>query len=60
MDFLNTFEKRERRIVHVPLGRFGEAVEVAKVALFRMSDFVCAIRLHSPNTPQWRLMTAVT
>jgi len=60
MDFLNTPEKRDRRMVHVPLGRFGEAVEVAKVALFRMCDFVCAIRHRSPNTPQWRLMTAAT
>ena len=27
MDFLNTPEKRERRLVHLPMGRFGEAVE---------------------------------
>ena len=35
MDFLNTAEKRDRRMVHLPMGRFGEAVEVAKGALFR-------------------------
>ena len=35
MDFLNTTEKRERRLVHLPMGRFGEAVELAKAALFR-------------------------
>ena len=35
MDFLNTQEKRDRRLVHLPMGRFGEAVEVAKAALFR-------------------------
>ena len=35
MDFLNTEEKRDRRLVHLPMGRFGEAVEVAKGALFR-------------------------
>ena len=35
MDFLNTDEKRNRRLVHLPMGRFGEAVEVAKGALFR-------------------------
>ena len=35
MDFLNTAEKRDRRLVHLPMGRFGEAVEVAKGALFR-------------------------
>ena len=37
MDFLNTAEKRDRRMVHLPMGRFGEAVEVAKGALFRTS-----------------------
>ncbi|KAG5644579.1 hypothetical protein DXG03_008153 [Asterophora parasitica] len=37
MDFLNTEEKRERRLVHLPMGRFGEAVELAKAALFRTS-----------------------
>lgn len=36
MDFLNTTEKRERRLVHLPMGRFGEAVELAKAALFCM------------------------
>ena len=34
MDFLNTPEKRDRRLIHLPMGRFGEAVEVAKGALF--------------------------
>lgn len=34
MDFLNTEEKRERRLVHLPMGRFGEAIEQAKAALF--------------------------
>ena len=38
MDFLNTEEKRQRRMVHLPMGRFGEAIEVAKGALFRMSS----------------------
>ncbi|CAL1701623.1 unnamed protein product [Somion occarium] len=38
MDFLNTPEKRDRRLVHLPMGRFGEAVEVAKGALFLASD----------------------
>lgn len=36
MDFLNTAEKRDRRLVHLPLGRFGEAIEVARGALFCM------------------------
>ena len=35
MDFLNTDEKKNRRLVHLPMGRFGEAIEVARGALFR-------------------------
>ncbi len=35
MDFLNTEDKRQRRMVHLPMGRFGEAIEIAKGALFR-------------------------
>ncbi|KAF4619745.1 hypothetical protein D9613_005386 [Agrocybe pediades] len=38
MDFLNTEEKRQRRMVHIPMGRFGEAVELARAALFLASD----------------------
>ncbi|EIM88170.1 short-chain dehydrogenase [Stereum hirsutum FP-91666 SS1] len=38
MDFLNTPEKKERRVVHLPMGRFGEAVEIAKAALFLGTD----------------------
>ncbi|KAL4241529.1 NAD(P)-binding domain superfamily protein [Abortiporus biennis] len=38
MDFLNTTEKRERRMVHLPMGRFGEAIEIAQGALFLASD----------------------
>ena len=32
--FLDTDEKRNRRLVHVPMGRFGEAAEMARAALF--------------------------
>lgn len=35
MDFLNTPEKLNRRMVHCPMGRFGEAVEQAKAVVFR-------------------------
>jgi NAD(P)-dependent dehydrogenase (short-subunit alcohol dehydrogenase family) len=38
MKFLDTGEKRQRRLVHVPMGRFGLADEVAKSALFLASD----------------------
>ncbi|THV05453.1 NAD(P)-binding protein [Dendrothele bispora CBS 962.96] len=38
MNFLNTEEKRQRRMVHLPMGRFGEAIEQAKAALFLASD----------------------
>ncbi len=38
MNFLNTPEKKQRRLVHIPIGRFGEAAEMAKAALFLASD----------------------
>ena len=31
-------EKKQWRLVHVPMGRFGEAEEMAKGALFLASD----------------------
>jgi NAD(P)-dependent dehydrogenase (short-subunit alcohol dehydrogenase family) len=38
MKFLNTEQKKQRRLVHIPMGRFGEAKEVAQAALFLASD----------------------
>jgi NAD(P)-dependent dehydrogenase (short-subunit alcohol dehydrogenase family) len=38
MKFLNTDEKKQRRLVHIPMGRFGEAKEIARAALFLVSD----------------------
>jgi len=38
MKYLNTEAKRQRRLVHVPMGRFGEAEEIASAALYLASD----------------------
>ena len=38
MKFLNTDEKKQRRLVHIPMGRFGEAKEMAQAALWLASD----------------------
>jgi NAD(P)-dependent dehydrogenase (short-subunit alcohol dehydrogenase family) len=38
MKVLDTEEKRERRLVHVPMGRFGEPGELAAAALWLASD----------------------
>src|SRR4029079_12780691 len=35
---LDTEEKRNRRLVHIPIGRFGRAEEVVQAALFLASD----------------------
>jgi len=38
MNFLDTQAKRQRRLVHIPMGRFGEAKEMAQAALFLASE----------------------
>ncbi|MDP3983761.1 MAG: SDR family oxidoreductase, partial [Acidimicrobiia bacterium] len=37
MKFLDTEEKKQRRLVHIPMGRFGEAKEMAQAALWLAS-----------------------
>lgn len=38
MKFLDSEEKKQRRLVHVPMGRFGEASEMARAALYLASE----------------------
>ncbi|MCA9149867.1 MAG: glucose 1-dehydrogenase [Planctomycetales bacterium] len=38
MKFLDTEAKKQRRLVHIPMGRFGLATEMAQAALFLASD----------------------
>jgi NAD(P)-dependent dehydrogenase (short-subunit alcohol dehydrogenase family) len=38
MKFLDTEEKKQRRLVHIPMGRFGYAKEMADAALYLASD----------------------
>ena len=38
MKYLDTEEKRQRRLVHIPMGRFGEAAEIARAVVYLASD----------------------
>ena len=38
MKFLDTERKKHRRLVHIPIGRFGLAEEMAEAALYLGSD----------------------
>lgn len=68
MDFLNTPEKRDRRMIHVPMGRFGEAIEQAKAVLFcaylflPIASFIVTDRLTlaCASTKQWPRTTRRT
>src|SRR4026209_752240 len=38
MAFQDTEEKQQRRLVHIPMGRFGEATKIADAVVFLASD----------------------
>jgi NAD(P)-dependent dehydrogenase (short-subunit alcohol dehydrogenase family) len=38
MKYLDTPQRRQRRLVHIPMGRFGQAKEIAQAALYLASD----------------------
>ncbi|RIB17591.1 NAD(P)-binding protein [Gigaspora rosea] len=38
LNLLNTDDKKNRRLCHIPIGRFGEPIESAQMALFLASD----------------------
>lgn len=38
MKYLDSEEKRQRRLVHIPMGRFGNADEIAQTVVFLASD----------------------
>jgi len=46
MKFLDTDAKKQRRLVHLPMGRFGESAEIAKAALFLASDEAAYVNGH--------------
>ena len=38
MKYLDTEEKPQRRLGHIPMGRFGKAEEIAQTVLFLAAD----------------------
>ena len=55
--FLSDDAKRQRRLVHIPMGRFGEPEEIGELVLFMCSDactFMTADTVYVNGGGGWR------